>query len=32
MAGLGLAPVQAFEFDTGSEDWAVRFDNTLKLN
>jgi len=32
MAGLGFIPAQAFEFDTGSEDWAVRFDNTLKLN
>lgn len=32
MAGLGLTPVQAFQLDTGSEDWAVRFDNTLKLN
>lgn len=32
MAGLGLVPVQAFEFDTGSEDWSIRFDNTLKLN
>ncbi|MFC5698389.1 DUF1302 domain-containing protein [Pseudomonas sp. GCM10022186] len=31
-AGLGLSPVHAFQFDTGSEDWAVRFDNTLKLN
>ena len=30
--GLGLSPVHAFQFDTGSEDWAVRFDNTLKLN
>ena len=32
MAGLGFVPVQAFEFDTGSEDWTVRFDNTLKMN
>lgn len=32
MAGLGLAPAQAMELDTGSDDWAVRFDNTLKLN
>lgn len=32
MVGLGLLPAYAFEFDTGSEDWAVRFDNTVKMN
>lgn len=30
---LAAAPaVQAFEIDTGSPDWALRFDNTLKYN
>jgi hypothetical protein len=32
LAGLGMTPVQAFEFDTGNEDVSVRFDNTLKFN
>jgi hypothetical protein len=32
LAGLGLSPAHAFEFDTGSEDWAIRFDNTVKYN
>ncbi|CRL51618.1 DUF1302 domain-containing protein [Pseudomonas sp. URMO17WK12:I11] len=32
LAGLGVAPVQAFELDTGNEDLSVRFDNTLKFN
>lgn len=32
LAGLGMTPVQAFEFDTGNEDLTVRFDNTLKFN
>ena len=27
-----MPAAQAFEVDTGSEDWAVRFDNTLKYN
>ncbi|WP_324731229.1 DUF1302 domain-containing protein [Pseudomonas paeninsulae] len=27
-----MPAAQAFEIDTGSDDWAVRFDNTLKLN
>ncbi|MND31113.1 hypothetical protein D3C80_216540 [compost metagenome] len=27
-----LPAAQAFEFDTGSEDWAIRFDNTVKYN
>lgn len=27
-----IPAAQAFELDTGSDDWAVRFDNTLKLN
>ncbi|MFK0087365.1 DUF1302 domain-containing protein [Pseudomonas sp. NPDC090755] len=29
---LALPGAQAFEFDTGSEDWAVRLDNTIKYN
>lgn len=32
MAGLGIAPVYAFEVDTGNPDVAVRFDNTVKMN
>jgi hypothetical protein len=32
LAGLGITPVQAFEFDTGNEDVSVRFDNTFKFN
>lgn len=32
LVGLGLSPAQAFEFDTGSEDWSIRFDNTVKYN
>ncbi|MBK5354677.1 DUF1302 domain-containing protein [Pseudomonas sp. TH41] len=32
LAGLGISPAQAFEFDTGNEDVSVRFDNTLKFN
>ena len=32
LTGLGIAPVQAVEIDTGNEDWAVRFDNTFKFN
>ena len=32
LAGLGMSPVQAFEFDTGNEDLTVRFDNTFKFN
>lgn len=32
VAALAGTPVQAFEFDTGNPDLAVRFDNTLKLN
>ena len=32
MAGMGITPAYAFEFDTGNSDLAVRFDNTLKLN
>jgi len=32
LAGLGMTPVQAFEFDTGNEDVSVRFDNTVKFN
>ncbi|UVL43242.1 DUF1302 domain-containing protein [Pseudomonas sp. B21-040] len=32
LTGLGIAPVQAFEIDTGSQDVSVRFDNTVKLN
>jgi hypothetical protein len=32
-AGMGVpAVVQAFEFDTGSPDWSIRFDNTVKYN
>src|SRR3990167_9385076 len=27
-----MPAAQAFEVDTGSEDWAVRFDNTVKYN
>jgi hypothetical protein len=27
-----MPAAHAFEIDTGSEDWAVRFDNTLKYN
>lgn len=27
-----MPAAQAFEFDTGSEDWSVRFDNTVKYN
>lgn len=27
-----LPAAHAFEFDTGSEDWTVRFDNTFKFN
>ncbi|MCP6697978.1 DUF1302 domain-containing protein [Pseudomonas donghuensis] len=29
---LALPGAQAFEVDTGSEDWAVRLDNTVKYN
>lgn len=29
---LTLPAAQAFEVDTGNEDWAVRFDNTVKYN
>lgn len=32
LVGLGLSPAQAFEVDTGSEDWSIRFDNTVKYN
>ncbi|WP_223531717.1 MULTISPECIES: DUF1302 domain-containing protein [unclassified Pseudomonas] len=32
LTGLGIAPVQAFEINTGNEDLSVRFDNTVKLN
>lgn len=32
VTGLGIAPVQAFEIDTGNQDVSVRFDNTVKLN
>ncbi len=32
LAGMGLPPAHAFEFDTGHEDLSIRFDNTLKLN
>ena len=32
MAGMGLSTAQALEVDTGNPDWAVRFDNTIKLN
>ncbi|UWF51914.1 DUF1302 domain-containing protein [Pseudomonas sp. N3-W] len=32
LAGLGMSPVYAFEFNTGNDDLSVRFDNTLKLN
>src|SRR5471030_720848 len=32
LAGLGIGPVYAFEFNTGNDDLSVRFDNTLKLN
>ncbi|MEX5669258.1 DUF1302 family protein, partial [Pseudomonas neuropathica] len=27
-----LPAAHAFELDTGSEDWSVRFDNTVKYN
>jgi hypothetical protein len=32
LAGLGITPAHALEIDTGNEDLAVRFDNTVKLN
>ncbi|MNB74086.1 hypothetical protein D3C76_124250 [compost metagenome] len=32
LAGMGIAPAQALEIDTGNEDLSVRFDNTFKLN
>ena len=32
LTGLGIAPVGAVEINTGNEDFAVRFDNTLKFN
>ena len=32
LMGLGLNGAQAMELDLGSEDWNVRFDNTVKYN
>jgi len=32
IAGMGVSSVQAIEIDTGNEDFAVRFDNTIKYN
>lgn len=32
LMGLGLGTAQAMELETGSEDWNVRFDNTVKYN
>jgi len=32
LAALAAAPVQAFEFDTGNPDLAVRWDNTPRVN
>ncbi|NWL22413.1 DUF1302 domain-containing protein [Pseudomonas umsongensis] len=32
LVGMGIAPAQALEIDTGNEDLSVRFDNTFKLN
>jgi hypothetical protein len=32
LAGMGSTSVRAIEIDTGNEDLAVRFDNTLKFN
>ncbi|CAN7309131.1 DUF1302 domain-containing protein [Pseudomonas sp. LjRoot71] len=32
LAALGISPTHAFELETGSEDWSVRFDNTFKYN
>lgn len=32
LMGLGLNGAQAMELDLGSEDWSVRFDNTVKYN
>ncbi|VXC12215.1 conserved exported hypothetical protein [Pseudomonas sp. 8AS] len=32
LMGLGLGTAQALELETGSEDWNVRFDNTVKYN
>ena len=29
---LGVSSAAAFEIDTGSEDWKVRWDNTLKYS
>jgi hypothetical protein len=29
---LGISSAAAFEIDTGSEDWKVRWDNTLKYS
>ena len=31
-AGLCAPVVQALEIDTGSPDWSMRFDNTIKYN
>ena len=32
MVGMGATSVQAIEVDTGNDDFAVRFDNTIKYN
>lgn len=32
LAGMGNTSVRAIEIDTGNDDFAVRFDNTLKFN